>query len=972
MKTIRTIIGLTLLAFFIFSSVKILGLKTEYSVSQFYPEKHTLLMNHEEIRGKFRLNEESPYIFVIQFENESWLSQRKIDLLKEFSDKIQARQDVAQILSMTHVEGASNQEDEMVIGNLFQRYPENQWEEKVRQNPLLSPLLISSDFKSTLVAVESKAKSATELKKFESSLRSEIAEYFPKAKLVIGGVPVLQDRLSTIIQEELTNFLILIAIAFCLIFYFLFSHWSAIAAVFVTLITSNIYALCILCLLGVSMNAILVTLPVIISVSVVSLLIHTLHLWTFKIRPEMSHEEKSIAAFNTLKEIWLPNLLGILTTALGFLALIPSPIPLISQYGLIVALTLGGVAALSHGIIFLILPYTTARMRSWLDKPSKWALWSFYHAKLVLIPSVLFILIGTGTLKKLNFSMQLFDDLPQDDEVRDATNWIDREFGGTITYELNAVSSQDQFWKEPANLNQLQKFAAHLKTNKNVSAVLTVADFFQGEVPATKGAVSETFFLFSMAEKNPLLSFLTEDARQLRISIRFPDLKSNEVNETKQWILDQSKDFFPAVSFSEGGMASYAHAINFEVSKALIHDFWQPLLLIGIFLIFMFRSFKWALISCIPNFIPPAALIGALALSQVSVKPGIALVFSIALGFAFNNTLYILSRYIQLKKQNIPHSLERAMLMEANPCMFESIVMLTGFSIFLTSDFSMNQTFGGFMLISIVAGFAADLFFLPAFLKVLPKIQMRRAYALPLAAITIGAISFGALANSDAKTILEKSQKLLDSKDDTATIEMKIIEANGEEKLRTLSLKTLREEGFSVIAKIQSPADIKDMAFLGNVDNEGNEKQWLYLPSSGKVRRLVTGKSKAGLLGSEISAEDLNSEAIKSSTVKLSKTDKEYYWIELTPNPEASEYSKVVTKISKSDHLPKFTAYYIQDKLKKTVSFKDYKKFGPVFRAQEMNVQNHMNGRSTIVKLSAVQVNTGLKAEDFSQSSLKD
>jgi hypothetical protein len=224
----------------------------------------------------------------------------------------------------------------------------------------------------------------------------------------------------------------------------------------------------------------------------------------------------------------------------------------------------------------------------------------------------------------------------------------------------------------------------------------------------------------------------------------------------------------------------------------------------------------------------------------------------------------------------------------------------------------------------------------------------------------------------DAKDILKKSQQLLDSKDDEAAVEMKIIEQNGESKIRSLNIKTLRDAGFSMIAKIQAPADIKNMAFLGNVDEEGNEKQWIYLPSSGQVRRLVTGKTKAGVLGSEISPEDLNSEAIKASKVSMQKDDGKFYWIELLPSPDSSEYSKVITKISKDDLLPKFTAYYIKDKIKKTVAFKDYKKIGSVFRAHFMNVQNHLNGRSTEVRLTSVKVNTGLSSDDFSQSNLKD
>jgi outer membrane lipoprotein-sorting protein len=224
----------------------------------------------------------------------------------------------------------------------------------------------------------------------------------------------------------------------------------------------------------------------------------------------------------------------------------------------------------------------------------------------------------------------------------------------------------------------------------------------------------------------------------------------------------------------------------------------------------------------------------------------------------------------------------------------------------------------------------------------------------------------------EAKDILKKSQQQLDAKDDQAKVEMKIIEENGESKSRSLTLQTLRANGFSVMARLQSPADIKDMAFLGQVDEDGNEMQYIYLPSSGQVRRLVTGKTKAGLLGSEISPEDLNSQAIKSATVKLIKTDAKSYWIELKPNAETSEYTHVITKIAKKDLLPQVTEYYIQKKMKKTVQFMNYKKIGAVWRAQMMKVKNHLNGRGTEIVLSDIKVNSGLSADDFGQSNLKE
>jgi outer membrane lipoprotein-sorting protein len=161
------------------------------------------------------------------------------------------------------------------------------------------------------------------------------------------------------------------------------------------------------------------------------------------------------------------------------------------------------------------------------------------------------------------------------------------------------------------------------------------------------------------------------------------------------------------------------------------------------------------------------------------------------------------------------------------------------------------------------------------------------------------------------------------------------------------------------------------MGFLGQV-KDGDEAQWIYLPSSGQVRRVVTGKTKAGLLGSEISPEDLNSNAIRGARAKLIPSKSSSWVVEVVPPKGTSSYSKAVSHIDKKNYLPSKIEYYVGKKIKKTVEFKDYKKFGNVFRAQKIEVKNHFNGRRTEVRLSQIKVNSGLKEDDFTQAALKD
>ncbi len=299
------------------------------------------------------------------------------------------------------------------------------------------------------------------------------------------------------------------------------------------------------------------------------------------------------------------------------------------------------------------------------------------------------------------------------------------------------------------------------------------------------------------------------------------------------------------------------------------------------------------------------------------------------------------------------------------------------------------------MMISILAGFLGDLFFLPALLKMVPRLVktvakvpsmapslgitdaseeeseasiQKVAAAVALAVICLH--SFPAQAQTAAQ-ILKKSQTQLDSKDDQAKVEMKIIEKSGEVKTRVIEMKTLRSNGFSVLAKIQSPADIKGMGFLGQVKN-GEEAQWIYLPSSGQVRRVVTGQTKGGLLGSELSPEDLNSNAVKTAKAQVVKTDNSGWWIEVVPAKGTSTYTKAVTQISRKDFLPQKTEYFVGSRLKKTVEFRNYTKIGPAWRAQLIDVRNHLNGRGTQIKLSQMRLNAGLKSQDFSQAALKE
>ena len=234
-------------------------------------------------------------------------------------------------------------------------------------------------------------------------------------------------------------------------------------------------------------------------------------------------------------------------------------------------------------------------------------------------------------------------------------------------------------------------------------------------------------------------------------------------------------------------------------------------------------------------------------------------------------------------------------------------------------------------------------------------------------------LSFAVGPNSETQDILEKARLKLASKKNQAHILMKIIEATGEIKTRELNLQTLQTAtGFEAIARMTAPADNKGTALLAVVDKT-EQRQWIYLPSNKQVRRVASVNKSSGLLGSELSPEDLNPDALKGASVKLVKKDEHSAVIQLTPAAGTSEYSHALTVFSIPDYLPQRSEYYKANELQKTVEYLDYKAFeGSIYRAQKIHIKNILKGRGTDIELSEIKVNAKLSEKDFTPEALKE
>lgn len=996
-SSLALVILLTLLSLFALPK-----LQTQYSLKQFLPKDNLLIKEDEKARQAFQLSEAQPFVVTAHIEKESgdWFDAKRIEGLQRLTDLLANFPGVKGTLSLATVQGAINSDSGLSVGPLLKNLPVEKWKNESLSNPLISPTLISKDGKTASVIVNIRSLNTHEMMALRQNLEVTAAAAVPFAHIQIGGTPAVQTDVGVLLQTEIRNFVVLGFIACFIVLALIFGNWAPLITSFIIIVCANILVLAIMALAGYPFSILSSTIPILTTVDVVSLCIHTLLRYAEekKHQPTLTHEQLTL---HTLKVIIKPNLIASLTTMIGFLSLLTTNVPLIRDYGLTAALSIiTGWVVTTVLLLPLMLYLPGPRAREWAWSKARWGLYLFRRSGLWTVGIVIVCLGLALKGQSLSWSARLFDDLPQNHQVRLSTETIDKELGGMIPVDIE-IQGGTEAWNDPKLVHNLDSLLADIRQTPGVGSVvglpdlIAAANLHHSRLPASRSSTAEIFFLYSLSNESPLKNFLSADSAKTRISVRTQDLPGNELHALVQNLRAKTEHAFSNMTVKVTGMGSTIHHLNNDLSHELIFGFWQSMAAIVIVLMFVFKSLRWALVACIPNLVPPATLLGFLAVSETPIKPSVAIIFSIALGLAFNNTVYLLERLRNLQKntKNRGLNIEKALWLEGNPCLISSLTLLAGFSVFMASYFAMNRIFGFYMLLSMLAGLVGDLILLPTMLKSCPWLLapvkwkkekiMAITGSLVLALLIAGAPLVTQAQNQASGVTPEQIGKemnaRINTRDEEFTAQMKIIEADGSSKDREMNIWRLSpsKKNHSLMVRMLKPADLKGTTLLATLKNDKEDK-WIYLPSTKQTRRLTGESSKGGILGSELSAEDFDFNKDQSANTSIQKEievkGKKYWILSSDVSSSSANYSKVVSYISSSEYLPiKAECYDKQGKLLKVIEFSDYKKMpGNKWRAEKIKIRNVQNKRGTEIVLSQVKLNQNLKNSRFTAKALAD
>jgi hypothetical protein len=129
-------------------------------------------------------------------------------------------------------------------------------------------------------------------------------------------------------------------------------------------------------------------------------------------------------------------------------------------------------------------------------------------------------------------------------------------------------------------------------------------------------------------------------------------------------------------------------------------------------------------VSLIPNLLPLMITAGLMGYFGIPLKPSTILVFSIAFGLSVDDTIHFLAQYRQELTRNnwkIKRSVFATIRESGLSMFYTSVVLFSGFSVFMLSDFGGTVALGGLIAITLAFGMLSNLMLLPCLVLTLNK-----------------------------------------------------------------------------------------------------------------------------------------------------------------------------------------------------------------------------------------------------------
>lgn len=548
----------------------------------------------------------------------------------------------------------------------------------------------------------------------------------------VAGTPRVKAEISRILVRELAHMVPEVLVLMALLSAFFFRSWRGTLVPVITTVLAILWTLGIMAWTGHALNVVTTLIPPLVLAVAFTYAIHVVSAYQ-----EGRGREDAVAG---LGRVAFPVAFTAFTTAAGFFSLCLSHLGVIRGFGLYS--TAGVACSLLAGLVvapaLLALgkgrsaPHTAAPLAGLETRFERLAAFDVRHRRGLLAIAAAVLLTSGLLALRIEVNTEVIGIFPADSPVRRSYEAINTRLGGANTFYIMLESNEERAFERPANLEALADLQRWLEAQPEIGTTTSMADYlrvihqaFLGgssaalRLPATR-ALARQLLVFGSNEE---LDKLVDPSRHTAtILVRSTSTSSREFAHLAKRI-DARLALLPAgIHGRATGNAILLTRASDTISRGQALSLAAACGMIGLILILYFRSLRVGLIALVPNLLPVAVYFGALGATRIGLNNSTALMASIVLGIAVDDTIHLL---VHFRGAVAKHGQREAAVIEAlrqlgRPVTYTTVVLCLGLGVVATSQLQTQADFGALGAFTLAVAWLADVTITPALCSVLP------------------------------------------------------------------------------------------------------------------------------------------------------------------------------------------------------------------------------------------------------------
>jgi predicted RND superfamily exporter protein len=522
--------------------------------------------------------------------------------------------------------------------------------------------------------------------------------------------------------------------------YLLFRSWRKTLLALIGIGVSILWTLGLYSLMGFTYNVLSSMIVPLVVVLAIADDVHIMQHWDEERR--QGDDEHAFKA--TVAHLAAPLLGASATTALGMLSLATSQVVAVRAFGIGSAVGIMMDFVISLVLIPTLLTWMKPDIRQspherYLIGPLlRIAHWSCSYPRRVLALSLMIGMLAALGILRLRVDTNHINFFKGGHPISQSAAVIDQELAGVYSFQIMLEGPPDSL-KTPDALHRIDRLAEQLRRFPHVRKVTSVADYVKrihrelnegrpdaNVVPDDGDTIAQELFVFALGGegRHELERVVASDYSRAQISVKLESMSSDVVLEQVE-----EADRLARLAFAGTGITPLTtgsgrlfSTLDHYLVTSQLSSFATAFVTVFAVIFVVFRSARFGFLTIVPNLLPVLAVLGVMGYLDISMNVATVMLGSVALGVVDDDTIHFINRYRRemAAGASTDEAIRTATAHEGRASLTTALINSCGFGVLLLSEYRPTAWFGGLLALTLAVAFLAEVFILPATIKLLP------------------------------------------------------------------------------------------------------------------------------------------------------------------------------------------------------------------------------------------------------------